>query len=57
MVGPSAFIANDLFMDEKRRLILITGPNMAGKSTVLRQAAIIASLLKQVLLCLRQRLP
>ena len=44
MVGPSAFIANDLFMDEKRRLILITGPNMAGKSTVLRQAAIIALL-------------
>ena len=44
MVGPSGFIANDLTVDEKRRLILITGPNMAGKSTVLRQAAIITLL-------------
>lgn len=41
MAGPSGFIANDLHMDEKRRFILITGPNMAGKSTVLRQSAII----------------
>ena len=31
-------------MDDKRRLLLITGPNMAGKSTVLRQAAIIVIL-------------
>ena len=41
VVGRSAFIPNDLVMDEKRRLILITGPNMAGKSTVLRQTALI----------------
>ena len=39
--GSAGFIANDLFMDEKKRFILITGPNMAGKSTVLRQSAII----------------
>lgn len=44
MAGPAGFIANDLFMDAKRRLLLITGPNMAGKSTVLRQAAIIVLL-------------
>ncbi len=44
MCGPSGFIPNDLRMDDKRRLILITGPNMAGKSTVLRQVAIIAIL-------------
>ncbi len=42
--GQANFIPNDLFMDEGARLLLITGPNMAGKSTVLRQAAIIAIL-------------
>ena len=42
--GPAGFIPNDLRMDEKRRLLLITGPNMAGKSTVLRQVAIISIL-------------
>ncbi|WP_458399724.1 DNA mismatch repair protein MutS [Mailhella sp.] len=42
VVGRASFIPNDLVMDEKRHLILITGPNMAGKSTVLRQTAIIA---------------
>ncbi|MBR4423664.1 MAG: DNA mismatch repair protein MutS, partial [Mailhella sp.] len=40
-VGRAAFIPNDLVMDAERRLILVTGPNMAGKSTVLRQTAII----------------
>ena len=42
VVGRASFIPNDLVMDEKRHLVLITGPNMAGKSTVLRQTAIIA---------------
>lgn len=41
VTGRSAFIPNDLVMDRKRRLVIITGPNMAGKSTVLRQTAII----------------
>lgn len=41
MIGRASFIPNDLVMDEKRHLILITGPNMAGKSTVLRQTALI----------------
>ncbi|MDL2306478.1 DNA mismatch repair protein MutS [Desulfovibrio sp. OttesenSCG-928-C06] len=39
--GKGNFIPNDLHMDERRRLLLITGPNMSGKSTVLRQTAII----------------
>ncbi|OBQ45847.1 DNA mismatch repair protein MutS [Halodesulfovibrio spirochaetisodalis] len=39
--GSSNFIPNDLRVDNKRKLLLITGPNMAGKSTVLRQMAII----------------
>jgi DNA mismatch repair protein MutS len=42
---PESFIANDLFLNGKNhRLLLITGPNMAGKSTYLRQTALIAIL-------------
>jgi DNA mismatch repair protein MutS len=39
----SAFIANDCILDEDR-IWLVTGPNMAGKSTFLRQNALIAIL-------------
>jgi len=36
------FIPNDTYMDgETRRLLIITGPNMAGKSTYMRQVALI----------------
>ena len=35
------FIPNDLKMDEKNRIFIITGPNMAGKSTYLRQNALL----------------
>ena len=35
------FVANDLVLDPERRLLLVTGPNMGGKSTFMRQAAII----------------
>lgn len=35
------FTANDLHLDTKRRLLLITGPNMGGKSTYMRQTALI----------------
>lgn len=42
--GEASFIPNDLHMDEKRRLLIITGPNMSGKSTILRQTAIICLL-------------
>lgn len=45
--GRSDYIPNDLHLDEKSRILLITGPNMAGKSTVLRQAALI-SILAQI---------
>ena len=38
------FVANDLSMNEKDRLLVITGPNMGGKSTYMRQAALIAIL-------------
>ncbi|MHC1701416.1 MAG: DNA mismatch repair protein MutS [Humidesulfovibrio sp.] len=42
--GAANYIPNDLRLDETRRILLITGPNMAGKSTVLRQAALITIL-------------
>ncbi|OIO04708.1 MAG: DNA mismatch repair protein MutS [Desulfovibrionaceae bacterium CG1_02_65_16] len=42
--GSGGYIPNDLRMDESRRILLITGPNMAGKSTVLRQAALMSIL-------------
>jgi DNA mismatch repair protein MutS len=38
------FVANDLMLDPDRRLWLVTGPNMGGKSTFLRQNALIAVL-------------
>ncbi len=44
IVGTGNFVPNDFCLDEKRRLCLLTGPNMAGKSTVLRQTAIICLL-------------
>ncbi|KAI9874712.1 MAG: DNA mismatch repair ATPase msh1 [Pleopsidium flavum] len=42
-----SFVSNDCFIGDKERVWLITGPNMAGKSTFLRQNALI-SILAQV---------
>ncbi|MFZ6747621.1 DNA mismatch repair protein MutS [Undibacterium sp. Ren11W] len=38
------FIANDCLLSNERRLLLITGPNMGGKSTFMRQVALITLL-------------
>jgi DNA mismatch repair protein MutS len=38
------FIANDVKLDAMRRLLVITGPNMGGKSTFMRQTAVITLL-------------
>ena len=38
------FVPNDLSLDEQRRMLIVTGPNMGGKSTYMRQAALIALL-------------
>ncbi len=38
------FVANDLDLDTDRKMLIITGPNMGGKSTYMRQAALITLL-------------
>ena len=43
-VSTAPFIANDLELDATRRMLVITGPNMGGKSTYMRQVALIALL-------------
>ena len=42
MIRDGVFVANDTYLDrEKDSMLLITGPNMAGKSTYMRQTALI----------------
>lgn len=38
------FVPNDIVLDNKQRMLLITGPNMGGKSTYMRQIALIVLL-------------
>ena len=48
IIGAGAFVENDTYLDEgDNRLSIITGPNMAGKSTYMRQVALI-TLMAQV---------
>ena len=42
--GAGNFMANDCRLDTTRRMLVITGPNMGGKSTFMRQVALIALL-------------
>ena len=46
-VGRDQFVANDIIMSRSRQHLLITGPNMGGKSTIMRQVAI-AAILHQI---------
>ncbi|MGH8551497.1 MAG: DNA mismatch repair protein MutS [Methylococcales bacterium] len=43
-ISESPFVPNDLMVSDKRRMLIITGPNMGGKSTYMRQAALIVML-------------
>ncbi|MFC1603214.1 DNA mismatch repair protein MutS [Pseudomonadota bacterium] len=43
-VSDSPFVANGVHFDDKRRILIITGPNMGGKSTFMRQIAVITLL-------------
>ena len=43
-VSTEPFVANDLKMNSERKMLVITGPNMGGKSTYMRQAALIVLL-------------
>jgi DNA mismatch repair protein MutS len=43
-LGPGRFVPNDLTLDDEARIVVLTGPNMAGKSTYLRQTASIVLL-------------
>lgn len=48
MAAGESYIPNDLYLDsEKQQIIIVTGPNMAGKSALLRQTALI-TLLAQI---------
>ena len=41
-IGQDSFVSNDTYLDNKNsRIAIITGPNMAGKSTYMRQTALI----------------
>ena len=41
LTGTDRFVPNDTTLDSDRRIMVLTGPNMAGKSTYMRQTAII----------------
>jgi len=40
-MNPTPFVANDLDFTGERRMLIVTGPNMGGKSTYMRQTALI----------------
>ena len=47
VMGAQEYVPNDCYMDQEREIFLITGPNMSGKSTYMRQVAL-TSILAQI---------
>lgn len=41
VISEETFVSNDIHMSSKDQILLITGPNMSGKSTYMRQVALI----------------
>ena len=41
-MGSQEYVPNDCNMDNEREILLVTGPNMSGKSTYMRQIALTA---------------
>lgn len=44
VMNAQEYVPNDCFMDQEREILLVTGPNMSGKSTYMRQIALTAIL-------------
>lgn len=42
LIGEQIFVSNDIYFDNKERFIILTGPNMSGKSTYMKQIALIS---------------
>ncbi|MEW6387030.1 MAG: DNA mismatch repair protein MutS [Thermodesulfobacteriota bacterium] len=40
VLPPGSFVPNDISLDESSQVLIVTGPNMSGKSTILRQVAL-----------------
>ena len=41
VMNDTAYVPNDVYLDQDNQILLITGPNMSGKSTYMRQVALI----------------